>query len=370
MSANVKTERHLRTLPFAKTAIAQIERLGLPADPPALEFWYIYASGHNPAMRREVDAILASKGGLTEGEFDQLCNQYGQSNKSAARLDAVARQLTEELGAVSGSLAKASASSASYDQHLSEGLRLIEHTADGEALKSVVQTLLNATREMEERNQALEQKLADSRVTTASLKKQVETLRQENATDPLTLVGNRQYFEDSLANLTVAARDGGRPLSLLFGDIDHFKRFNDSYGHQIGDNVLRLVASVIKAALNGADVVGRYGGEEFAVIMPDTDIAAAKATAERIRATLTARELKKLDTNEILGRVTMSIGVAQLRNAETPHDLVQRADTCLYAAKRAGRNRVIAEDDLRLLIPTAAPRSALPDLALTHPGAS
>lgn len=358
MSSNASSERHFRTLPFAKSAIEQIERLGLPADPPAFEFWYVYATGHDPALRREVDAALASENGLTEVEFDRLCNHYGQSNKSAARLDAVARQLTEELGAVAGSLESASASSASYDRHLTEGLRLIEQTADAEALKSVVKALLSATREMEVRAHELEQKLDESLVTTTALTKQVEALRQENSTDPLTLVGNRQYFEESLAKLAAAATDLGRPLSLLFGDIDHFKRFNDNFGHQIGDNVLRLVAGVIKAALKGDDVVGRYGGEEFAMILPDTPVAAARMTAERIRGTLAARELKKLDTNELLGRVTMSIGVAQLRNGESTRELLQRADACLYAAKRVGRNRVITEDDLRLLVPMASPPMA------------
>ena len=128
-------------------------------------------------------------------------------------------------------------------------------------------------------------------------------------------------------------------------DVDHFKHFNDSYGHLTGDQVLRLVAMSVKQNVKGQDIAARYGGEEFAVVLPNTVLRSAITVAEHIRRAVMTKELMKRSTGENLGRITVSIGVAALRPGETPQALIERADGCLYAAKRAGRNRVISEAD-------------------------
>jgi len=202
-----------------------------------------------------------------------------------------------------------------------------------------------ATREMEGETRALQQQLEESKVRTVQLQEQVEELRVENLTDPLTLIGNRHYFDETLSRHIGAARDTREPLSLLFCDIDHFKDFNDRFGHQVGDQVLRLVASLIKSTVRDGDVVGRYGGEEFGIILPATPLATAKMAAERIRSAVMAKEVRKRGSEESFGRITISIGVAQLRDGETAPALMQRADGCLYVAKRSGRNRVVGENE-------------------------
>jgi diguanylate cyclase len=159
------------------------------------------------------------------------------------------------------------------------------------------------------------------------------------------LIGNRQYFDESLIHLAGSANRDDKALSLLFGDIDHFKDFNDRFGHQVGDQVLRLVAGLIRNTLQDGDLVSRYGGEEFGIILPGKPLADAKMTAERIRAAVMTRNIKKKGDNGSYGRITMSIGVAQFRAGETPVAFIERADACLYAAKRSGRNRVVSEND-------------------------
>jgi diguanylate cyclase len=134
-------------------------------------------------------------------------------------------------------------------------------------------------------------------------------------------------------------------LSLLMTDIDHFKAFNDTYGHLTGDQVLRLVAQSVKQNVKGQDIAARYGGEEFAVILPNTVLRSAVTVADHIRRAVMSKELMKRSTGEHLGRITISIGVASLRPGDNMQSLIGRADTCLYAAKRAGRNRVICETD-------------------------
>jgi diguanylate cyclase len=130
-------------------------------------------------------------------------------------------------------------------------------------------------------------------------------------------------------------------MSLMLTDIDHFKTFNDNFGHLTGDQVLRLLAMSVKHNVKGEDTTARYGGEEFAVILPNTILRAAVTVAEHIRRAVMAKELMKRSTGEHLGRMTISIGVATLRKGDTGQSLIERADTCLYAAKRHGRNRVI-----------------------------
>ena len=128
-------------------------------------------------------------------------------------------------------------------------------------------------------------------------------------------------------------------------DIDHFKSFNDTYGHLTGDQVLRLVAISLKQTIKGQDITARYGGEEFAVVLPNTGISQALTVADHIRRAVMAKELKKKSTGELLGRVTISVGVSILRRGDTTDSLIERADACLYTAKRNGRNRVICETD-------------------------
>ncbi len=174
-----------------------------------------------------------------------------------------------------------------------------------------------------------------------------ERLKHIGLTDPLTGVNNRRYVERRLQEEIVRTRRHGHPLSCLYIDIDHFKRINDTAGHQVGDEVLREVALRIKAELRLSDALGRFGGEEFVVLLTDAESADAVNVAERIRAGV-ADTLLTLASGEKLA-VTVSIGVATLSAAEdqVPVDVLSRqlvagADQALYQAKAAGRNRVVA----------------------------
>jgi len=340
-----KSESHIRTLPLAKYAMEQIERFGLSAEPKSFELWYRYATGQNPRLNQAVNQAISGPGGLTEADFDRLCAAHGASERAGSRLSAAATDLSGEINQVIGMIVAATVSSEKYDRNLGDGLFSFRQTESYEALRPVVEALVVATREMERETRALELQLQESKMRAARLQQEVNTLRAEILMDPLTLVGNRQYFDDSLSSLAEEASRSDKALSLLFGDIDHFKSFNDRFGHQVGDQVLRLVASLITNALRDGDVVGRYGGEEFGIILPGAPLADAKQTAERIRAAIMARDIKKRGGNGSFGRITISIGVAQFRKGETPVALVERADACLYAAKRTGRNRVVSESD-------------------------
>jgi diguanylate cyclase len=188
--------------------------------------------------------------------------------------------------------------------------------------------------------------LQASRDDIEALQRDLDDVRREALLDPLTKIYNRKAFDDGLGRAVGRARETGGHLCLLLVDIDYFKRFNDTWGHQTGDQVLRLVAMTLKSNIKGKDIAARYGGEEFAAILPDTDLEGAVTLADNIRRAIQAKELLKRSTNEKLGRVTASFGVATYRPGDTPSSLIERADRCLYAAKHQGRNKVISETDL------------------------
>jgi diguanylate cyclase len=148
-------------------------------------------------------------------------------------------------------------------------------------------------------------------------------------------------FDRAIDEAMVTADATSEPFSLLICDIDHFKKFNDTHGHQTGDQVLRLVGATIKSSISAGDIACRYGGEEFCIILPSTKVGRASEVANSIRQAVMGKELVKRSTGETLGRVTISIGVAEINADDSVQTIFDRADKCLYEAKNAGRNRVI-----------------------------
>jgi diguanylate cyclase len=177
------------------------------------------------------------------------------------------------------------------------------------------------------------------------LQQNLETVRNESLTDPLTGLSNRKHFDNAITKALSEAVERSEPMSLIMTDIDHFKSFNDTWGHLTGDQVLRLVAMSMKQNVKGQDIAARYGGEEFAVVLPNTVLRSALTVGDHIRRAVMSKELMKRSTGQNLGRVTISVGIATVRNGDTAQTLIARADGCLYAAKRNGRNRVICETD-------------------------
>jgi diguanylate cyclase len=232
-----------------------------------------------------------------------------------------------------------------YDASLSSAAQELSSARTAAQIKQIVEVLIKSTHEMRDTNKALEQRLALSKNEISNLQQSLEAIRAESLTDPLTGLGNRKYFDRMIEQEVQNALANNQPLTLLMFDIDHFKSFNDSYGHLTGDQVLRLVGISLKQSIKGQDITARYGGEEFAVVLPNTTLRQALTVADHIRRAIMAKELKKKSTGEILGRVTISVGVSMLKSDDDTDSLIERADACLYAAKRAGRNRVICEVD-------------------------
>jgi two-component system cell cycle response regulator len=163
--------------------------------------------------------------------------------------------------------------------------------------------------------------------------------------DSLTQTYNRHYFVGRLAAEVRRASRYSRPTSMIFLDVDTFKQINDQYGHLQGDQVLRDLGQLLRSNLRDVDVVCRYGGDEFVVLLPETDLEMARVTADKLRTSVETHPFPNLDSPELTLKVTVSVGVSTLDPDLSEDDLIHRADSALYRAKKAGRNRIAIDGD-------------------------
>src|SRR5579864_3738150 len=338
-------DEHERTMAFAEVALGQIRSLRQTAVPRNYEIWYVYATGYNPTLNKIINETLTRNGKLTELDLEQIYDTYLSQVRNSDRIDKVGARVVSEIDDIMTLIAEALGTSETYGRKLDHASNKLASVNDRESLMTVVEHLVKSTREMQDSNKALEVRLVASKQEISNLQHSLEAIRAESMTDPLTALGNRKYFDRALGEAVRNARERGEPLSMMLFDIDYFKSFNDNYGHLTGDQVLRLVAMTLKQNIKGQDITARYGGEEFAVVLPNTALRQALTVADHIRRAVMSKELKKKSTGEILGRVTISAGVSMLSPSDDADSLIERADACLYAAKRNGRNRVICEVD-------------------------
>ena len=347
-------DEHERSMAFAEIALGQIRALRQPATPRHFEIWYTYATGYNPSLNQKINEILTHNGTLSDADVNQIYEAHISTNRFTDRIDDVGSQVMGEIEQVMAMIGAAAGTASSYTESLVDVTQKLGVAADEPAIRSIVESLVQATKQMEINNQVLEERLSASKQEITELQQSLEAVRSESLTDPLTSLSNRKFFDDALAKALADARAKDEPLSLLMTDIDHFKKFNDSFGHLTGDQVLRLVAVSAKQNVKGQDITARYGGEEFAIVLPNTVLRSAITLADQIRRAVMTKELMKRSTGEHLGRVTISVGVATLQKTDTAQSLIERADTCLYAAKRNGRNRVISETDPEVSNPASS----------------
>ncbi len=213
------------------------------------------------------------------------------------------------------------------------------------SIRKVVNEIIVETKKIGRFGKAIKKKLMETTEELETLEQEFERAKIEASVDFLTSVANRKAFDEALATTTSEANSDGSDLCLLLIDIDHFKNFNDIHGHMVGDEVLKFLTKKLKEMVKGRDFLARFGGEEFAVILPRTSLPGAKTLAENIRAFFAKAKLKSTATSEKLGGITVSIGAACYRSGEPLEDFINRCDQALYLAKDTGRNCVATELD-------------------------
>ena len=334
---------HRYTLNLAETALEQIKSLELPGDPPSFEVWYTYAGRFIPALNQAINDALAKGQRLSAVDIDRIYDRHLGTFRLGEQVEKIGEEINSEVDQVVGMIDAAIGSADRYDSNLSNIGQKLDHSVDRVALRTIVEALVSETRSAATENRKHQSQLKAARNEIDQLRINLEAIRVESRTDALTALANRKQFDQSLNEAILHARQTSEPLTLLMCDADHFKAFNDKWGHPLGDDVLRLIARTIREVIRREDIAARYGGEEFAVIFPNTSLRAATEIAERFRTEVGAKQVVQRSTGRNLGRVTVSVGLAQWQKDETLRDIIERADACLYAAKNQGRNRVICQ---------------------------
>lgn len=308
--------------------------------------WYNYFSGAVPELRRTLDALLNSDQRFTEPRNEQVYRKFCVDSQDDRPLHLMAKKMEAELGTLLSVLDRAERGAARYEETLQTASGEIGDSDDAGQLKDIIARLLDETRSMADHSREVESKLNQSANRISQLTDELAIARREAMTDPLTNLANRKVFDTLLAKTTADSAEQGYPLSLLLVDVDHFKRFNDTYGHPVGDQVLKLLAAILRKNIRKRDTAARYGGEEFAIVLPHTTLAAAMELAEGIRRDVASQSLVQRGSRATIARITVSTGVAMLRPGEPVWRFIERADEALYLAKQRGRNQVTSELDL------------------------
>jgi diguanylate cyclase len=337
---------HKRTIQYGDSAMMYIKKNTLPAFPRSYELWYTYAAGYNQGLNRAVNESIKANGRISSEEMLALYGRYLSPTRLGDRLDEVGSKVSKEVEELVDTLKLSADAASDYGSALEQAGEKIKSVTDPSKLHIYVTHLVKSTQNAVSSNRKLESQLLESKKQIENLQSSLEAIRYESLTDELTTLNNRKHFENSIERLIEQSKEGEHGFSLLMTDIDHFKKFNDTYGHQTGDQVLRLVALAVKNNIKSQDIACRYGGEEFAIILPQRSLEDASAIGERIRSAVQSKELVKRSTGENLGRVTISLGVATFGAMDTAHSIVSRADEALYLAKNSGRNLVKSELDL------------------------
>ncbi len=333
---------------YAGLAISMMEEHDILPQPNNFSIWYTYFSGESPELKMTMDMLLDANQAFTDEQNASVYRKFLSSPCEAVPSHLIAQKMEVELAAVLAALEQAGRNASDYEQTLESATGDLSKIKRSEELTQIIGTVLDQTRAMVEKSSEVDRQLKISAAEITQLKDELQTARREAMTDALTGLANRKMFDFKLREATQDSMESGDPLALLILDLDHFKQVNDAYGHNIGDQVLKLMGVILKETLKGQDTAARYGGEEFAVVLPKTQIGNAIKLAEHIRQRLAKKEMVNRKTGDNLGSITVSVGVAAFDSKEQPAELIERADRALYAAKNGGRNRVVSEQELKV----------------------
>ena len=325
---------------IADRANRMMAQHGVPPTPDNFSVWFYYAMGGSLTLKKTIDVLIANK-----RKFDSAVNRelyVTYVNPHASTSGDFPEQLRSVIASAQEYLTTAIIDNRTQMQNLGEVKSECLGAVDPRPIiERLVEELSHAT----SRSSALEANFLQTTKDLDQIKDSLKEAEQHSNTDALTGLANRRALEAFLRAAQITAMEAGTPLSILMLDVDHFKQFNDGYGHQVGDQVLRLVAKVLQENVRDCDLAARFGGEELMAILPGAAIDAGIEVAERVRRRIADARLTRRTTGEEISSVTVSMGVAQFRMGETADGLIARCDKALYQAKRKGRNRTVRETE-------------------------
>lgn len=322
-----------------RLALPMMSRHGAGFYPASYAVWYHYVSGGDAALKKEMDSTISESNKLSD-EFTLELYQRYVVDKAEEAVTKARAGLSELIKQLHQTISQSGREATTFENQLNDFGANISKSQSPEDMQKLVEAMLVDVAQIGQSIGKLNTQIDTSQSHVALLTAELERMKAESLIDPLSQVNNRRSFDRALRDFTEECKRDGKPLSFIMLDIDHFKKVNDTYGHLFGDRVITMVATAIKSNVKGRDLVARYGGEEYAVLLPDTPAAGAKAAAEQIRHAVERARIKRLNSDEVIGSITLSAGVTEYLPGESIESLIERADQALYESKQSGRNRV------------------------------
>lgn len=329
---------------FAQAALNAMSRNGVLPSPRNFGIWLAYAAGTSPELTAQIDQIIEAGSGFTTDVNKDLDDRFGDQDSGVEQARLISNDLLETLRFIQDAFDTTELGQLEFYERLDHYSEKLENANGVADVTRILEEIVVDTVQVREQTGNLKTKLAESTRLVRDLRSRLDSANKDAVTDPLTGIPNRRYFEVELDKAVAQAGTSNKPLSLMFIDIDRFKDFNDKHGHHTGDIVLRLVAGQISACVGERGLACRYGGEEFVVLLEDTDSHTALVMAEKIRIMISRKEVKHRKSRKSFGRITISCGLTLFQPGDDPGSFLGRADSLLYQAKEAGRNRVMRCD--------------------------
>ena len=333
-----------RAQEIARLVFPMMTRLKIPMNPVNYALWYEFHLGRSPDLVAALGKIESGSEAYDPEKAKALFMRY-VATPGVEALEKIESEVCRLLGDIIQIVVDAGLDLTNYSAVLNSCSTRLENADDVRDIRKVVRTILADTRSMSDSNRKISGVLKERSEEIDMLRAELDQVRQEAVKDPLTGLANRRAFNERMAESLEDTLKQLKNICLLMIDVDQFKEINDQHGHQIGDKVLQFISSVLKKNFKGKDLVARFGGDEFAVIVENAPRAGVKSVAETIRQQVHESTLKRTDTGEPLGKVTVSIGYDCIRPDDTATSVLERADKALYEAKQTGRNRVVAYKD-------------------------
>lgn len=332
---------------IAKNVILNTTERSIPFTPENYHVWFEYFLGANQKLNTSIDELIASGNSFSQEINERLYNEYLKADKTE-----ILQEVQKEAHKIFQNIFKATLSTSdltsNYSAKMEEYSIKLDEAKDLTQIQKFIVDIIKETNDMAESSRQLNEQLEKATSKIENLSKKLEETEKEVLLDALTGLNNRKAFDRKIKELCEKYEKREELFSIIILDIDFFKKFNDQYGHHIGDEVLSIVGSNLKKNLKGKDFPARYGGEEFIILLPNTTLDNAYLLADQMRKEISKKRLKIKKTGQILGNITVSMGVSEIRERDTTMSVVERADAALYLAKNSGRNNVKSENDLKM----------------------
>ena len=327
-----------------RIALPLMTRYKVPTTPENYSIWFHYVIGDRPGLNDFIDNLLEQKTPFTQDVNEHIYQQF-LSDQHLQQAEQVSKTLVSALAETTAALRHTGSEADHYHSVLSSFDKSCGSAQSLTDVFDLLNTVLKETQSMQQSMKRLQQDFLVKSDDMDKLRKELDQVRKQASTDALTGLYNRTTFFDSLEAVDAESNPLSNPYSVAMIDIDHFKRVNDTFGHLVGDKVIRFVADSLRQSIKGRDCAARYGGEEYALLLPETSLENAVILCNKIREHIAKTNLVRSGTKESLGQITISVGIAQKRSGEGRMDLLARADKALYLSKERGRNKVTASDE-------------------------